>query len=118
MYIYIYMQNARPGSLQGGLRGGFGANFGMDSAGFWVDFESILEWIPVSFVLTVGLGRHVFLGSFQHLSVEFWICVCVCLCVRALIVVALCICMCADGSGCGKGRRVARTKKRWLNLPA
>jgi len=80
------MPNARPGSLQGGLRGGFGADLGMDSAGFGVDFESILEWIPVSFVLTVGLGRHVFLGSFQHLSVEFWICVWMCVCV--------CVCVC------------------------
>ena len=59
----------------------------MDSEGFGVDFKSILEWIPVSFVLTVRLGRHVFLGSFQHLLVEFWnLCVCacvfVCVCVR------------------------------------
>ena len=57
----------------------------MDSEVFGVDLKSILEWILDSFVLTVRLGRRVFLGSFRHLLVEFWnlcVCVCVFVCVR------------------------------------
>ena len=59
----------------------------MDSEGFGVDFRSILEWILVSFVLTVRLGRRLFLDSFRHLLGEFCN-LCVCVCVR------VCVCVC------------------------
>ena len=64
----VYVPNARPGDLQGGLRGefsadlgsdsdGFASNFGMDSGGFWCHCQ---------------VGSACILGGFWHQLVEFY----------------------------------------------
>ena len=64
----IYMPNARPGDLQGGLRGGFSADLGLDSDGF----ESNFGMDSSVFGRHCQVGSPCILGSFWHLLVEFW----------------------------------------------